>query len=77
LETLVANAQHIKRVPGRKTDVKDAEWIADLCRNLDRPAFLLTVAFRGSGTVAHIYDRQLNSNVHRPFSKIFAHQGTG
>jgi transposase len=27
--TLV-NAQHIKKVPGRKTDVKDAEWIAQL-----------------------------------------------
>lgn len=27
---LVVNAQHLKHVPGRKTDVKDAEWIADL-----------------------------------------------
>lgn len=30
---IVANAQHIKAVPGRKTDVKDAEWIADLARH--------------------------------------------
>src|SRR5262249_27621578 len=30
LELLLVNAQHIKTVPGRKTDVKDAEWIADL-----------------------------------------------
>ncbi len=29
-ELLVVNAQHIKAVPGRKTDTKDAEWIADL-----------------------------------------------
>lgn len=29
-EILVVNAHHIKAVPGRKTDVKDAEWIADL-----------------------------------------------
>jgi len=29
IETLVVNAQHIKAVPGRKTDVKDAEWIAE------------------------------------------------
>src|SRR6266699_1379203 len=29
-ELLVVNAHHIKTVPGRKTDVKDAEWIADL-----------------------------------------------
>jgi len=27
------NAQHIKAVPGRKTDVKDSEWIADLLRH--------------------------------------------
>ncbi len=30
---LVVNAAHIKAVPGRKTDVKDAEWIADLLRH--------------------------------------------
>ena len=29
-EVLVVNAKHIKHVPGRKTDVKDAEWIAEL-----------------------------------------------
>src|SRR5262245_19813867 len=27
-ELLLVNAQHIKRVPGRKTDVQDAEWLA-------------------------------------------------
>jgi len=32
-EMLLANAQHIKAVPGRKTDVKDSEWIADLLRH--------------------------------------------
>ena len=30
---MVVNARHIKAVPGRKTDVKDAEWIADLLRH--------------------------------------------
>ncbi len=30
---VLANAQHIKAVPGRKTDVKDSEWIADLLRH--------------------------------------------
>jgi transposase len=29
-EVLLVNAAHIKRVPGRKTDVSDCEWIADL-----------------------------------------------
>jgi transposase len=30
---LLVNARHIKTVPGRKTDVKDCEWIADLLRH--------------------------------------------
>ncbi len=29
-EVMVVNAEHIKRVPGRKSDVKDCEWIAEL-----------------------------------------------
>ena len=33
LKAIVVNAQHMKAVPGRKTDVKDAEWIADLLRH--------------------------------------------
>jgi len=33
MEILVVNAQHIKNVPGRKTDVKDSEWIADLLQH--------------------------------------------
>lgn len=33
LELLVVNAHHIKAVPGRKTDVKDAEWIAELLQH--------------------------------------------
>jgi transposase len=33
IQYLVVNAQHMKAVPGRKTDVKDAEWIADLLRH--------------------------------------------
>ena len=33
MKLLVVNARHIKAVPGRKTDVKDAEWIADLLRH--------------------------------------------
>jgi transposase len=32
-EILVVNAKHVKNVPGRKTDVKDAEWLADLLRH--------------------------------------------
>jgi transposase len=41
LEIVLANAQHVKKVPGRKTDVKDAEWLADLlCHGLLRSSFV-------------------------------------
>lgn len=41
LEVLVVNAQHLKAVPGRKTDIRDAEWIADLLQHgLLRPSFI-------------------------------------
>lgn len=33
VELLVVNARHMRAVPGRKTDVRDAEWIADLLRH--------------------------------------------
>ena len=33
LKAMVVNARHMKAVPGRKTDVKDAEWIADLLQH--------------------------------------------
>src|SRR2546421_813972 len=40
-ELLLVNAQHIKAVPGRKTDVRDAEWIADLLQHgLVRGSFI-------------------------------------
>lgn len=40
-EVLLVNAQHIKAVPGRKTDQKDSEWIADLLQHgLLRPSFV-------------------------------------
>jgi transposase len=38
---VLANAQHIKAVPGRKTDVKDCEWLADLlAHGLIRASFI-------------------------------------
>ena len=40
-ELLLANAAHVKNVPGRKTDVKDAEWLADLlAHGLIRSSFV-------------------------------------
>lgn len=40
-ELMLLNASHIKKVPGRKTDVSDAQWIADLvAHGLVRPSFV-------------------------------------
>jgi transposase len=33
IEVILVNARHVKAVPGRKTDVKDCEWLADLLRH--------------------------------------------
>jgi len=33
VEVLLVNARHVKNVPGRKTDVSDAEWLAELLRH--------------------------------------------
>ena len=41
VELVVANAQHVKNVPGRKTDPKDADWLARLLRHgLLQPSFV-------------------------------------
>ena len=40
-EIVVGNAHHIKNVPGRKTDVKDSQWLAELLRHgLIRKSFV-------------------------------------
>jgi transposase len=47
VKPIVGNAQHIKTVPGRKTDVKDAEWLARLMRfGLVRNSFVPAKPFR-------------------------------
>jgi transposase len=46
-EVILVNAQHVKAVPGRKTDVKDAAWLAELLqRGLLRASFIPPVAQR-------------------------------
>jgi len=50
-EIVLVNAQHMKAVPGRKTDVKDAEWIADLLQH-----GLLTASFIPSGEQQAVRD---------------------
>ncbi len=41
IRALVVNARHVKTVPGRKTDIGDAQWLATLARaGLLRPSFV-------------------------------------
>ncbi len=41
INVILVNARHMKAVPGRKTDVKDCEWIADLlCHGLLKASFI-------------------------------------
>ncbi|MDN4163688.1 IS110 family transposase, partial [Nocardioides abyssi] len=40
-EVMLVNARHVKNVPGRKTDVNDATWLAQLgAHGLVRPSFV-------------------------------------
>src|SRR3954447_14557018 len=44
-ELVLANAHHVKAVPGRKTDVNDATWLADLlAHGLIRPRFVPSIS---------------------------------
>jgi transposase len=58
-ELLLVNAQHIKAVPGRKTDVKDCQWIARLLEHgLLRASFVPPAPFRELRELTR-YRRQL------------------
>jgi len=47
VEVLLVNAAHVKNVPGRKTDVRDAQWLAELLQHgLLRPSFIPPPAIR-------------------------------
>ncbi len=49
----VVNARHVKAVPGRKTDMADAQWLATLARSgLLRASFIPPVEFRQLRLVA-------------------------
>ena len=58
MTVLVVNAHHIKAVPGRKTDVKDAEWIADLLQHgLVRGSYIPDRAQRAAVTGRSLWGR--------------------
>ncbi len=39
-ELIVGNARHMRNGPGRKTDMKDSDWTADLVRRSDAKSFV-------------------------------------
>jgi len=54
----VVNAHHMRNVPGRKTDKKDAEWIATLFQHgLLQPSFVPPRVFRDLREVARTYQK--------------------
>lgn len=65
---LLVNPAHIKAVPGRKTDVKDAEWIADLLQHgllsgsfvPDRPARELRELTRYRSSLVRVRTAEVN-----------------
>jgi transposase len=62
---IVANARHVKQVPGRKTDVKDAEWLADLARHgLVRASFVPPKPIRDLRDVVRYRHKVAQSQAH-------------
>jgi transposase len=67
---LLVNAQHIKNVPGRKTDQKDAEWIAQLLQHgLLRPSYVPGEIIRDLRDLTRMRAR-LSQEVSRMSSRI-------
>jgi Transposase and inactivated derivatives len=59
---ILANAQRIKNVPGRKTDVCDAEWIAKLLRvGLIEPRFVPSEDLRELGDLCRLRKKRIGS----------------
>lgn len=53
IQATVVNARHVKKLPGRKTDISDAEWLASLARaNLVSASFVPPEVLRGLRIIA-------------------------
>ena len=61
---LVANAHHMRNIPGRKSDVKDAEWIATLFQNgLLEPSFVPERTIRDLREFSRTYKNSVSEKV--------------
>jgi transposase len=58
IQAMVVNAQHVKNVPGRKTDISDAQWLAMLARSgLLRGSFVPPEDLRNLRQLSRYHDR--------------------
>lgn len=62
LNAYVVNARHVKNVPGRKTDVKDSQWLATLARfGLVRNSFIPPKELRNLRLLSRYRTKQVNT----------------
>ena len=70
INILVVNARHIKNVPGRKTDMRDAQWIATLLRaGLLRGSFVPDRAFRDMRQLTR-YRKNIVNDINKQKNRI-------
>ena len=63
-EVWLCNAQHVKNVPGRKTDMSDAEWLADVAAHgMVRPSFVPPLAIRQLRDLTRYRKTQIDARV--------------
>ena len=63
-EVWLCNAQHVKNVPGRKTDMSDAEWLADVAAHgMVRPSFVPPLAIRELRELTRYRKTQIDARV--------------
>ncbi len=68
-ELWLLNARHLKNVPGKKTDVKDAEWICQLVEHgLVRPSFVPPKEIRELRNLTRYLKAQISRNAQERFS---------
>lgn len=78
-EVIVANAHHVKNVPGRKTDVADSQWLAQLCAHgLLAPSFIPDTHIRElrSLTREHTTLAQLRATIVNRIHRLLDQHGT-
>jgi transposase len=64
VEVWLCNAHHVKNVPGRKTDMSDAEWLADVvAHGMVRPSFVPPPLIRELRDLTRYRKRQIDTRV--------------